>query len=205
VRRIDELFEIERTINGLTPPQRVAVRQAKSKPLVADLEVWLRQKLALLSSKSDTAKAINYSLTVGTRLPASLMTVASASQTTQQSFRSAVWPSEEKIGPSRVPMPGATEQPRSIPSSRHASSTTSIHKLGPPTCWHACPITQQIRSRIFCRGIGKPRGSPSPPDRPHCRAGPPGVLARWIPSSRVAPRTISSMSCWHGTGRRPVK
>jgi hypothetical protein len=120
VRRIDELFEIERTINGLTPPQRVAVRQAKSKPLVADLEVWLRQKLALLSSKSDTAKAINYSLTVGTRLPASLMTVASASQTTQQSFRSAVWPSEEKIGPSRVPMPGATEQPRSIPSSRHA-------------------------------------------------------------------------------------
>jgi transposase len=63
VRRIDELFEIERTINGLTPQQRVAVRQAKSKPLVADLEVWLRQKLALLSSKSDTAKAINYSLT----------------------------------------------------------------------------------------------------------------------------------------------
>jgi transposase len=63
VRRIDELFEIERTINGLTPQQRVAVRQAKSKPLVADLEVWLRQHLALLSSKSDTAKAINYSLT----------------------------------------------------------------------------------------------------------------------------------------------
>ena len=37
VRRIDELFEIERTINGLTPQQRVAVRQAQSKPLVADL------------------------------------------------------------------------------------------------------------------------------------------------------------------------
>ena len=62
VRRIDELFEIERTINGLTPQQRVAVRQAQSKPLVADLEVWLRQQLALLSSKNDTAKAINYSL-----------------------------------------------------------------------------------------------------------------------------------------------
>src|SRR5450631_81818 len=62
VRRIDELFEIERTINGMTPEQRVAVRQAKSKPLVAGLEVWLRQKLALLSSKDDTAKAINYSL-----------------------------------------------------------------------------------------------------------------------------------------------
>jgi transposase len=58
VRRIDELFEIERAINGMTPEQGVAVRQAESKPLVADLEVWLRQKLALLSSKDDTAKAI---------------------------------------------------------------------------------------------------------------------------------------------------
>ena len=48
VRRIDELFEIERTINGMTPEQRIAVRQAKSKPLVADLEVWLRAQLALL-------------------------------------------------------------------------------------------------------------------------------------------------------------
>jgi transposase IS66 family protein/group II intron maturase len=96
VRRIDELFEIERTINGLTPQQRVAVRQTKSKPLVADLEVWLRQKLALLSSKSDTAKAINYSLTRWKRLPASLTTVASAYQTTQQGVRSAAWPSEEE-------------------------------------------------------------------------------------------------------------
>jgi len=34
VRRMDELFEIERTINGKTPEQRVAVRQEKSKSLV---------------------------------------------------------------------------------------------------------------------------------------------------------------------------
>jgi len=63
VRRIDELFEIERSINGKTPEQRVAVRHEKSKPLVADLEVWLRQQRALVSSKSEIAKAINYSLT----------------------------------------------------------------------------------------------------------------------------------------------
>jgi transposase len=34
VRRIDELFETERAINGMTPDQRIAVRQAKSKPLI---------------------------------------------------------------------------------------------------------------------------------------------------------------------------
>jgi len=62
VRRIDELFEIERAINGKTPEHRVAVRHEKSKPLVADLEVWLRQQRALVSSKSEIAKAINYSL-----------------------------------------------------------------------------------------------------------------------------------------------
>ena len=44
-------------------PQRVAVRQAKSKPLVDDLEVWMRQQRALLSPRADLAKAINYILT----------------------------------------------------------------------------------------------------------------------------------------------
>ena len=63
MRRIDELFEIERMINGKTPEQRVAVRQEKSKPLVLALEAWLREQRAKLSSKNETAKAINYCLT----------------------------------------------------------------------------------------------------------------------------------------------
>jgi hypothetical protein len=62
VRRIDILFEIERTINGKTPEQRLAVRREKSAPIVADLEIWMRQQRTLLSSGHDTAKAINYLL-----------------------------------------------------------------------------------------------------------------------------------------------
>ena len=62
VRRIDELFEIERAINGKTPDERKAVRREQSKPLAAALEIWLRGQRALLSSKSELAKAINYSL-----------------------------------------------------------------------------------------------------------------------------------------------
>ena len=62
VRRIDVLFEIEWTINGKTPEQRLAVRRDKSRPLAADLELWMRQQRALLSSNNDTAKAINYLL-----------------------------------------------------------------------------------------------------------------------------------------------
>jgi transposase len=63
VRRTDELFEIERTNNGKTPEQRLAVRQAQSKPLIISFEAWLRNQRDRLSSKSDTVKAINYCLT----------------------------------------------------------------------------------------------------------------------------------------------
>ena len=59
---IDVLFEIERAINGQTPEQRLTVRREKSRPLVADLEIWMRQQRALLSSNNDTARAINYLL-----------------------------------------------------------------------------------------------------------------------------------------------
>ncbi|WP_441465706.1 IS66 family transposase [Bradyrhizobium xenonodulans] len=61
VRRIDELFEIERAVNGQTQEQRLALRREKSKQIV-DLEIWMRQQRALLSSSNDTAKAINYLL-----------------------------------------------------------------------------------------------------------------------------------------------
>jgi hypothetical protein len=40
VRRIDILFEIERSINGKTPEQRLAVRRERSRPLIAELEIW---------------------------------------------------------------------------------------------------------------------------------------------------------------------
>lgn len=62
VRRIDELFAIERAINGKAPEQRLAVRHEKSAPLVTDLEIWMRQQRTLLSAGNDTAKAINYLL-----------------------------------------------------------------------------------------------------------------------------------------------
>src|SRR3984957_7249885 len=57
VRRIDMLFEIERSINRKPPEQRLAVRREKSKPLLVDLETWMRQQAAFLSTKNDTAKA----------------------------------------------------------------------------------------------------------------------------------------------------
>jgi transposase len=62
VARIDALFAIEREINGLSPEQRVAVRDERSRPLIVGLEHWLREQRARVSSNGDTGKAIAYSL-----------------------------------------------------------------------------------------------------------------------------------------------
>ena len=62
VRRLDALFEIERPINGKSAEERRAVRQDLSKPLVDDLQVYLREQRAKLSRGHDLAKAIDYIL-----------------------------------------------------------------------------------------------------------------------------------------------
>jgi hypothetical protein len=62
VERIDALFAIEREINGLTPSQRLAVRNGRIRPLVVALESWLRERRAKLSGQSKISKAIAYSL-----------------------------------------------------------------------------------------------------------------------------------------------
>jgi transposase len=62
VRRIDALFEIERTINGQPALERLAVRAQRSAPLVAELEIWMRHERAKLSRHNDVAKAMDYLL-----------------------------------------------------------------------------------------------------------------------------------------------
>ncbi len=62
VKRIDALFAIERDINGTSAKQRLAVRQEKSKPLLIELEAWLRQEQEGLSRSSPVIEPINYML-----------------------------------------------------------------------------------------------------------------------------------------------
>ena len=62
VRRIDALFEIERSINGKSAEERLAVRRMLSRPLVDDLGLYMRAQLARLARGHDLAKAIKYVL-----------------------------------------------------------------------------------------------------------------------------------------------
>jgi transposase len=62
VRRIDALFEIERLINGRSAVERLEVRRDQSTPLVAELEVWLRDQRTRLSRSAAVAEPIDYML-----------------------------------------------------------------------------------------------------------------------------------------------
>jgi transposase len=62
VRRIDTIFAVERDINGLSAGGRLAARQERLAPLIADLEGWMRVERARLSRHAETAKAMDYML-----------------------------------------------------------------------------------------------------------------------------------------------
>jgi len=62
VERIGHLYAIESEIRGRSPDERQRVRAARSRPLLASLQEWLKAALTKLSRKSETAAAISYAL-----------------------------------------------------------------------------------------------------------------------------------------------
>ena len=62
LQRIALIYAVEKDIRGRSPDQRRAARQERSRPVVVELEPWLRAKLPLLSQKSKLAEAIRYAL-----------------------------------------------------------------------------------------------------------------------------------------------
>lgn len=62
IRRIGLLYAIEREIRGQAPAARHADRQARARPVLAELHAWLSAILLQVSAKSDLAKAIRYAL-----------------------------------------------------------------------------------------------------------------------------------------------
>jgi transposase len=62
IRRIGELYVIERAIRGRQPSERAQVRQEQAAPLLETLQQWLTTTLRLVSAKSELAGAIKYAL-----------------------------------------------------------------------------------------------------------------------------------------------
>lgn len=62
LRRICELYVIEKSIRGKPPDERCQVRQEQTQPRLAAFRQWMDQTLAATSVKSALALAILYSL-----------------------------------------------------------------------------------------------------------------------------------------------
>ena len=62
VKKIDELFAIEREINGATANERLATRTSQSAPLVANLFDWMGEQRQKLSRHAPVAAAMDYML-----------------------------------------------------------------------------------------------------------------------------------------------
>ena len=62
VRRLDALFDVERTINGKPAADRLAVSKTLSAPLMTERHTWLTAQREILSRNHDLAKACLYML-----------------------------------------------------------------------------------------------------------------------------------------------
>ena len=62
LRRIGTFYEIEDRIRGQSSGERLAVRQAETKPLIEEFKLWLDARLVEVSKKSGLAEAIRYTL-----------------------------------------------------------------------------------------------------------------------------------------------
>jgi hypothetical protein len=62
LKRIQALYGIEREIMGKSAHERYAVRQEQALPLLREFEMWMREKAARISVKTDAGKALSYAL-----------------------------------------------------------------------------------------------------------------------------------------------
>ena len=58
--QIQALYRIEKDLRGQSAEQRQAARQQRSKPIIAEFEVWLTQSRTRVSAKSPTGEALKY-------------------------------------------------------------------------------------------------------------------------------------------------
>jgi transposase len=152
VKRIDALFAIEREINGLMPQERVRVRQERSRPLIIELQTWLREQRARLSKNSDTTKAINYSLNRWDAFTRFLDDgrLCMSNNAAERELRAVA------LGRKNWTFAGSDEGGRRAAAiyTLIASSTMSTRRPGSPTCSLACPITRPSAFTSCCPGIG---------------------------------------------------
>ncbi len=159
LRQIAAVYAIETRIRGMSAAERMAVRQAESKPLMDAFKTWAEERLKEVSAKSPLATAIRYTLNHWQGLAVFLADgrVEVDNNTVERDMR--------PIGLGLAQQPvrgqrgrGGTRGRSWLRSSTPPCSTTSIPKRGSQMSSSASSPARPkaINWRSFCRGTGKP-------------------------------------------------
>ena len=157
LRRIGELYAIEKEVRGQSPPFRLAARRQRSKQIVDDLRLWLDRQLAFVPERSTIADAIRYTVARWPALTRFLDDgrVELDTNPVERAIRPVVL--GRKIISSQVVMAAAIDGPCCVPCLRPASLTTSSPTPISMTCSRAWSTdTRSTASMNCCRGRGKP-------------------------------------------------
>jgi hypothetical protein len=103
VALIAKLNEVEREARELEPQARLMLRPSRAKPIADTLHAWLLAQRQTLAKSDVTAKAIDYSLSIGAHSRATWSTAKFPSTTTRSRTPSDRWPSAGATVCSRAP------------------------------------------------------------------------------------------------------
>ncbi|WP_315773544.1 MULTISPECIES: transposase [unclassified Bradyrhizobium] len=165
IAKIDALFAVEGEINILPAHQRKALRNERSSSLVEELEAFLRERRTGPPGKSETAKAIDYSLKRWEVFTCFVDNRRRSMTTMLPNASCAPLPSATRTGPPPASTKAAAVPPRCTPRPRPPNSITLMPKLGWRTCLPNCLSIRPERSPTCIPGTGRPPKHRPPPDR----------------------------------------
>jgi transposase len=165
VCKMDDIFTLEREINGLAPDRRPAAPRETIAPRVKDLIDWLRTERARLSGHNNVAKAMNYMLT---RIDAFTRfldggRICLTNNAAERSLRGIA------IGRKAGLFAGSERGGEGAAAMFTLIDTAKLNGVDPkpgfPMCWPESPIIGSPISLRSCLGTGGLTSIPRPPER----------------------------------------
>ncbi|HUX66933.1 MAG TPA: transposase [Terriglobales bacterium] len=167
-----QLYAVEREATGLDPAARLALRQARSPPVLAEMRGQLARWQTTLLPRHPMAEAVGCALNQWPELSAFAYdgAVPIDNNASEREIKRVVLNRKNSlfVGNPRGGRTAATP-PASPP---HAAATPSTRNSTSPSCWSTCPPGPRATSRLGCPTSGssaKPPASPNspvPPDPP---------------------------------------
>jgi len=209
IRRIAELYAVEKVARGLPPDNRTAIRQAEARPVFDRLAAWLNAQLPNISGKSPLASTIRYALTRMARMHPYLDhgILELDNNTAERAMRAVAF------GRKNYPFVGSQTGRKAAAIAytliETANSTASIPKRGLPTPSPALRTTRSNGSTSCSLGTPDNRGQAgrlpgSYPPLIRIRCPPARSISMWLSEADVGRVPEACLTISTGRKRKPT-